>query len=79
MRLTIRPIVRLTGSKVAEIVNSPEAMKSWGVDEPGVFICCDATSDELSCDVFQNEAEFYNEGIAKLSEQELQEKIENSN
>lgn len=57
--------------RVACIVDTPDSWISKGLAEPGIFICNDLAFDELTCDVFNSEAQFLDEGIGKLSCDEM--------
>ncbi len=56
--------------KVAEIVETPDSLNAWGVEHPGILICCNPLRDLPSCDVFHPQRLFFDEGVAVLTDAE---------
>lgn len=54
--------------RIALIVDTIEAMQEWGVEEKGIFICCDESQIPPSCDMFCGLSILEEEGIGLVED-----------
>jgi hypothetical protein len=53
--------------RVSLILETADQWTKWGLDEPGLFVCCDCSGKTVTQDIFFSKKYFEDEGIERIT------------